>query len=74
MKIFGIDFGLCIIGFGVIYKQGNMFFYIVFGIIKMLDGDLFLCLKVILVSVGEVVKFYVLDCVVIEKVFVNVNL
>ncbi|BEV13606.1 crossover junction endodeoxyribonuclease RuvC [Herbaspirillum sp. DW155] len=73
MKILGIDPGLRTTGFGVIHKQGNTLSYIASGTIKTPDGDLPSRLKVILASVGEVVKSYAPDCAAIEKVFVNVN-
>ncbi|MCP1575768.1 Holliday junction resolvase [Herbaspirillum rubrisubalbicans] len=73
MKILGIDPGLRTTGFGVIHKQGNTLSYIASGTIKSPDGDLPSRLKVILSSVGEVVRTYAPDCAAIEKVFVNVN-
>jgi len=73
MKILGIDPGLRTTGFGVIHKQGNKLTYIASGTIKTPDADLPQRLKVILTSVGEVIKTYAPDCAAIEKVFVNVN-
>ncbi|MFX7739737.1 crossover junction endodeoxyribonuclease RuvC, partial [Acinetobacter baumannii] len=65
MKILGIDPGLRTTGFGVIHKQGNTLSYIASGTIKTPDGDLPSRLKVILASVGEVVKSYAPDCAAI---------
>lgn len=54
--IFGIDFGLCVIGFGVIEVCGSKFSYVVSGVIKMLgEENLFECIKVIFDGIVEVV-------------------
>jgi crossover junction endodeoxyribonuclease RuvC len=73
MRILGIDPGLRVTGFGVLDKAGQRLQYVASGCIKTPDGELPERLKVILASLGEVIKLHQPQEVAVEKVFVNVN-
>ena len=73
MRILGIDPGLRVTGFGVIDQVGAQLAYVASGTIRIPDGDLPSRLKVILESVGELVRTYQPDCAAIEIIFSNVN-
>ena len=73
MRILGIDPGLRITGFGVLDKRGQQLTYVASGCIRTPDADLSERLKVILVSLGEVIAQHKPQEVAVEKVFVNVN-
>lgn len=73
VRIFGIDPGLRVTGFGVIDKEGQKLHYVASGCIKTPEGELPERLKVILSGLGEVIAQHQPQQVAIEKVFVNVN-
>ena len=73
IRILGIDPGLRITGFGVIEKTGNHIHYLTSGCIKSGEGELPERLKVILLSLREVIQRNQPQQVAVEKVFVNVN-
>lgn len=73
MRILGIDPGLRITGFGILDKVGQQLSYVASGCIKTSDGELPERLKIILVSLREVIAQHQPQQVAIEKVFVNVN-
>ena len=73
MRILGVDPGLRITGFGILDKQGQQLHYVASGCIKTPDGELPDRLKVILLSMGEVIAQYQPQQAAVEKVFVNVN-
>ena len=73
IRILGIDPGLRITGFGVIEKTGNHIHYLTSGCIKSGEGELPERLKVILLSLREVIQSNQPQQVAVEKVFVNVN-
>ena len=55
MRILGIDPGLRITGFGILDKVGQQLSYVASGCIKTSDGELQERLKIILVSLREVI-------------------
>lgn len=73
IRILGIDPGLRITGFGVIEKTGSRIHYLTSGCIKSGDGELSDRLKVILLSLREVIQTHQPQQAAVEKVFVNVN-
>lgn len=73
IRILGIDPGLRITGFGVIEKTGSRIHYLTSGCIKSGEGDLSERLKVILLSLREVIQTHQPQQAAVEKVFVNVN-
>jgi crossover junction endodeoxyribonuclease RuvC len=73
MRILGIDPGLRVTGFGVLDKVGQRLQYVASGCIKTSEGELPERLKVIVASLGEVIKLHQPQEVAVEKVFVNVN-
>lgn len=73
IRILGIDPGLRITGFGVIEKTGSRIHYLTSGCIKSGEGELSDRLKVILLSLREVILTHQPQQVAVEKVFVNVN-
>jgi crossover junction endodeoxyribonuclease RuvC len=73
IRILGIDPGLRITGFGVIEKTGSRIHYLTSGCIKSGEGDLSERLKVILLSLREVIQTHQPQQAAVEKVFVNIN-
>jgi crossover junction endodeoxyribonuclease RuvC len=73
VRILGIDPGLRVTGFGVIDKEGQKLHYVASGCIKTPAGELPERLKVILISLGEVIALHQPELAAVEKVFVNVN-
>ncbi|MGI4812949.1 MAG: crossover junction endodeoxyribonuclease RuvC [Janthinobacterium lividum] len=73
MKIFGIDPGLRVTGFGVIEQTGQRLEYIASGVVRTKDGDLPSRLGTIFESISALAAQHRPDCAAIEKVFVNVN-
>ncbi len=73
MRILGIDPGLRHTGFALINKVGNNLTYITCGTIKSGEGEVPDRLRVILKSLGALIKEFSPEQVAIEKVFVNVN-
>ena len=73
IRILGIDPGLRITGFGVIEKTGSRIHYLTSGCIKSGEGELPDRLKVILLSLREVIQAHQPQQAAVEKVFVNVN-
>ena len=73
IRIIGIDPGLRITGFGVIEKTGSRIHYLTSGCIKSGEGQLPDRLKVILLSLREVIQTHQPQQAAVEKVFVNIN-
>ena len=74
MRILGIDPGLRVTGFGVIDQAGQQLSYVASGCIKtQSEESLPGRLKIILDSLGVVIRQHKPDQVAVEKVFVNVN-
>ena len=73
MRILGIDPGLRVTGFGMIEIEGQNLKYLHSGFIKSGSGELSVRLGVIFSGLTEVVKSRPIDCVAIEKVFLNKN-
>lgn len=71
--ILGIDLGLCIIGFGVVWEMVCGCEYVVFGCIWIGNGFLYECLYVVFCSVCEVICIYGLMVLSIEQVFMVCN-
>lgn len=71
--IFGIDLGLCVIGYGVICQVGWQLSYLGSGCICIKVDDLLLWLKLIYVGVMEIIIQFQFDYFVIEQVFMVKN-
>jgi len=73
--ILGIDPGLRVTGYGVIYQEKQNFQYITSGAIRTTKQDLDLAvrIKIIVDCITEVIDKFKPSVVAIEKVFVNTN-
>ncbi|MDC0126839.1 crossover junction endodeoxyribonuclease RuvC [Methylophilaceae bacterium] len=74
-KILGIDPGLRVTGYGIIYNSSGSIRYETSGVIKTTNQDTNLAprIKIILLGLEEIINQFKPDCVAIEKVFVNKN-
>ena len=73
MKIFGIDPGSRITGYGVIESKGNKSSYIGSGAIQTKEKDFQKRLKVIFTEIEKLIDEYQPDVVAIENVFMHRN-
>ena len=73
MKIFGIDPGSRITGYGVINSKGNKSSHIGSGVIQTKEKDFQKRLKVIFTEIEKLVDEYQPDVVAIENVFMHRN-
>ena len=73
MKIFGIDPGSRITGYGVINSKGNKSSHIGSGVIQTKEKDFQKRLKVIFTEIETLVDEYQPDVVAIENVFMHRN-
>ena len=71
----GIDPGLRVTGYGVIFQKNQSVTYIASGIIKTSndEGNLASRIKIILNGLRQVIEQFEPEVVAIEKVFVNTN-
>lgn len=73
LRILGIDPGSRLTGFGVLDFEADKATYVASGTVQSINGDFPDRLKLIFVSIGQIVAQYQPDVVAIESVFVHRN-
>lgn len=72
-RIFGIDPGSRVTGYGIIETDGAATRYVASGCVKLGDGAFSQRLRKIFIRIGDLVTEYAPDAIAIEQVFVHKN-